>query len=96
MSKLLDEFQSLLDNTEPCAVDLDADGQPNDPDKWVGSWAESTDPEVADALCAGCHVKEQCLAYALAANERHHIWGGTTGTQRKETLREQKKNGSTS
>lgn len=33
-------------------------------------------------LCAGCQVREECLAYALA-NGDEGIWGGTTARERR-------------
>jgi len=30
----------------------------------------------AKQICAGCEVRTQCLAMALAGDERHGIWGG--------------------
>jgi WhiB family redox-sensing transcriptional regulator len=36
----------------------------------------------ARAICAVCPVRRPCLEYALANDEHHGIWGGTTGHQR--------------
>lgn len=33
-------------------------------------------------LCAGCTVRDQCAAFALAIGERHGTWGGTTDIER--------------
>lgn len=33
-------------------------------------------------LCADCPVRRSCLAHALAYDEDHGIWGGTTPVQR--------------
>jgi WhiB family redox-sensing transcriptional regulator len=30
----------------------------------------------AKARCAGCPVKAECLAYAVATNQVHGVWGG--------------------
>jgi WhiB family redox-sensing transcriptional regulator len=61
-------------------------------DRWVvgaacvGSWdlffPEHGDGDAAKRICAGCDVRAQCLAHALAAGERHGIWGGTTPGER--------------
>lgn len=32
----------------------------------------------AKAVCAGCPVRRECLAFALRTRERHGIWGGLT------------------
>jgi WhiB family redox-sensing transcriptional regulator len=46
------------------------------PDRW-------TDPADAKAVCAGCEVREQCLAQALANGERYGVWGGLTPDERR-------------
>lgn len=40
---------------------------------------------VAEAkdICATCTVREECLNFALANDEREGIWGGLTGKERK-------------
>lgn len=38
---------------------------------------------VAKEVCAGCAVREECLAFALAHNEHHGIWGGVTERERR-------------
>lgn len=37
----------------------------------------------ARAICAGCPVQLQCLAFALANGEEYGIWGGTTERERR-------------
>lgn len=32
--------------------------------------------EEAEALCAGCPLKEMCEEYALKTGETHGVWGG--------------------
>jgi WhiB family redox-sensing transcriptional regulator len=39
------------------------------------------------AVCKGCPVKGECLAWALETRERFGIWGGTTEKQRRAMLR---------
>lgn len=39
--------------------------------------------QVARRVCAACPVREQCLQYALEADVRYGIWGGTTAGERK-------------
>ncbi len=58
--------------------------QTSDPEVWfsdpiTGSW----DFRVAKKLCGECPVRQQCLEYALVANERHGIWGGMTLKERR-------------
>ena len=38
--------------------------------------------EAVDACCA-CPAMDACLAYALAADERRGIWGGTLPDERR-------------
>lgn len=42
-----------------------------------------TDTRSAKAVCAGCLVRSECLAYALEHRERHGIWGGTSERERR-------------
>ena len=79
-----EDFDNLLDGTENCYRPFDDDGNPTDVDLYVGPWTKYTAPEVAERLCAGCHVVEQCLIYALENNEKDFIWGGHSPEQRKE------------
>ncbi|MGH9166806.1 MAG: WhiB family transcriptional regulator [Acidimicrobiia bacterium] len=39
--------------------------------------------EEAKAVCAGCSVREDCLAYALATGQWAGIWGGYTADERR-------------
>ncbi|MGH9060608.1 MAG: WhiB family transcriptional regulator, partial [Acidimicrobiales bacterium] len=36
----------------------------------------------AKAICARCPVRAECLAFALATDQRYGIWGGTSETDR--------------
>ena len=36
----------------------------------------------AKAICAGCRVRRQCLAFALRTRQVHGIWGGLTEQER--------------
>jgi WhiB family redox-sensing transcriptional regulator len=38
----------------------------------------------AKAFCARCPVRDECLSYALASQQRHGIWGGTTAEERRD------------
>jgi hypothetical protein len=38
--------------------------------------------KVAKALCAECPIRQQCLEYAVEANEEWGIWGGLTPRER--------------
>lgn len=58
-----------------------------------------TDPEVfypdkggstrqAKIICRRCEVRQECLDYALAAGERHGVWGGLSERERRHAARE--------
>jgi WhiB family transcriptional regulator, redox-sensing transcriptional regulator len=36
----------------------------------------------AKAICAGCPVRRQCLAFAVRTQQVHGIWGGLTERER--------------
>lgn len=36
----------------------------------------------AQAVCAGCPVRHDCAAHAIAAGEEHGVWGGLAADQR--------------
>jgi WhiB family redox-sensing transcriptional regulator len=38
--------------------------------------------EAAKAICASCPVRAECLAWALAADERLGVWGGKNERER--------------
>lgn len=43
------------------------------------------------AVCAGCEVREACLAQAMAARETFGVWGGTTETERRRIFRRERR-----
>jgi WhiB family redox-sensing transcriptional regulator len=49
---------------------------------------DARDMEQARAICAGCPVREACLAAGIA--EDHGIWGGLTPRERRVLRREQR------
>lgn len=40
-------------------------------------------PREAKAVCGRCWVKDECLRYAMAHDERFGIWGGLTARERR-------------
>jgi WhiB family redox-sensing transcriptional regulator len=52
-----------------------------DPDAFFPEKGGST--RAAKAICAGCPVKAQCLAYALANDDRFGVWGGLSERERR-------------
>lgn len=59
---------------------LDADPEAFFPEKG-GSTRE------AKRICAVCPVRDECLDYALANDERFGIWGGLSERERRRTKR---------
>jgi WhiB family transcriptional regulator, redox-sensing transcriptional regulator len=57
-----------------CADQLDVDFFPINDDR-----GETTR---ALAVCAGCPVQDECLAFAIETNQADGIWGGTTPGER--------------
>jgi WhiB family redox-sensing transcriptional regulator len=41
----------------------------------------------AKEVCRGCVVRIECLDYAVAANEKQGIWGGTSERERRRVRR---------
>ena len=42
----------------------------------------------AKSICLSCEVREECLEYALANDERFGIWGGLSERERRRLRRE--------
>ena len=80
----------------PDARDIDV--EPQD-DQWQErALCAQTDPEAffpekggstreAKRICLGCEVKDACLEYALANDERFGIWGGLSERERRRLKR---------
>ena len=78
-------------------------GGGDDVDEGPLAWQEralgaQTDPEAffpekggstreAKRVCATCEVREECLEYALANDERFGIWGGMSERERRKLKR---------
>ena len=72
---------------------------PDDEDQWQErALCAQTDPEAffpekggstreAKRICLGCEVKDSCLEYALANDERFGIWGGLSERERRRLKR---------
>jgi hypothetical protein len=72
LSSLLEE---LPDGQVPCRAD---------PEAWWPDRKQLNNPATSAAVlaCEGCPARDACLAYALAADEREGIWGGTMPAER--------------
>ncbi|WP_424894351.1 WhiB family transcriptional regulator [Streptomyces sp. SAI-124] len=55
-----------------------------DPDEL---FVEGAAQNKAKAICTGCPVRTECLAYALDLRIEHGIWGGMTERERRALLR---------
>ncbi len=42
-------------------------------------------------ICAGCQVRQECLEFALAHDQRYGIWGGTTAEDRQRDRRRRRR-----
>lgn len=71
---------------------------PEDPQWQENALCAQTDPEAffpekggstreAKRICLGCEVKDDCLEYALANDERFGIWGGLSERERRRLKR---------
>jgi WhiB family transcriptional regulator, redox-sensing transcriptional regulator len=54
-----------------------------DPELWFPANGDRAAADRAKAICRSCPVRPACLEWALAANERTGIWGGTTPNERR-------------
>jgi WhiB family redox-sensing transcriptional regulator len=78
---------------------MDLISTPGDEDQWQErALCAQTDPEAffpekggstreAKRICLGCEVKDSCLEYALANDERFGIWGGLSERERRRLKR---------
>lgn len=60
------------------------------PEETIGHIDAEHWPTDALQTCAGCPVREKCLAYALQ-NKVEGVWGGTTDIDRKQILAARKR-----
>jgi WhiB family transcriptional regulator, redox-sensing transcriptional regulator len=78
---------------------VDAVPATEEDDQWQeNALCAQTDPEAffpekggstreAKRICLGCEVKDKCLEYALANDERFGIWGGLSERERRRLKR---------
>ena len=73
-------FESIEDQWQERALCAQTDPEAFFPEKG-GSTRE------AKRICLGCEVKDECLEYALANDERFGIWGGLSERERRRLKR---------
>ncbi len=79
------------DNFDPAPATEDDDWQENalcaqtDPEAFFPEKGGST--REAKRICLGCEVRDKCLEYALANDERFGIWGGLSERERRRLKR---------
>lgn len=68
---------------------VDANCQGTD---WEAFFPEDGAPsDEAKRICNRCTVRSECLAYALAHEVKHGVWGATNETERKDLIRAHKR-----
>src|SRR5262245_40249931 len=83
-----------VSRTRPCAGRLVPEDQwrsmaacrSADPDLFfpISSSGQSMAQEAeAKAICAGCRVRHECLAFALRTHQAHGVWGGLSEQERR-------------
>lgn len=50
--------------------------QTSDPDMWFANTSRTKTAEAVNLCRVKCPVRDLCLAYAMAADERFGVWGG--------------------
>jgi WhiB family transcriptional regulator, redox-sensing transcriptional regulator len=83
----------------PDRIEFEPATTEEDPDQWQErALCAQTDPEAffpekggstreAKRICQGCEVRDACLDYALANDERFGIWGGLSERERRRLKR---------
>ena len=74
-----------VDDDNPLAWQTDALCAQTDPEAFFPEKGGST--REAKRVCATCEVREECLEYALANDERFGIWGGMSERERRKLKR---------
>lgn len=72
---------NLVDLIEKPAWMADASCRGMDPSLFFAERGAPT--ATAKAVCAGCPVTAECLAYAINLGERNGVWGGLSERQRR-------------
>ena len=81
---LVTGFEELFDTIEDQWQERALCAQ-TDPDAFFPEKGGST--REAKRICLGCEVRDECLEYALANDERFGIWGGLSERERRRLKR---------
>jgi WhiB family redox-sensing transcriptional regulator len=84
LSLVSSEFDELFDNLEEQWQERALCAQ-TDPEAFFPEKGGST--REAKRICQGCEVRDECLEYALAKDERFGIWGGLSERERRRLKR---------
>ena len=84
LSLVPDAFDAMDDSAEDQWQDRALCAQ-TDPEAFFPEKGGST--REAKRICLGCEVKDACLEYALANDERFGIWGGLSERERRRLKR---------
>lgn len=60
------------------------------PKLFFANRGDATTTRQARRVCAACHVRAECLAYALRNEEQFGMWGGLSEKERRTLLRQHK------
>ena len=84
LSLVASGFDELFDNIEEQWQERALCAQ-TDPEAFFPEKGGST--REAKRICLGCEVRDECLEYALANDERFGIWGGLSERERRRLKR---------
>lgn len=84
LSLVVSGFDELFDNIEEQWQERALCAQ-TDPEAFFPEKGGST--REAKRICQGCEVRDECLEYALANDERFGIWGGLSERERRRLKR---------
>ncbi|AHH21096.1 putative transcriptional regulator [Nocardia nova SH22a] len=84
LSLIVTDFDSMFDTIEEQWQERALCAQ-TDPEAFFPEKGGST--REAKRICLGCEVRDECLEYALAHDERFGIWGGLSERERRRLKR---------
>jgi WhiB family transcriptional regulator, redox-sensing transcriptional regulator len=84
LSLVVNGFEEMFDSVEEQWQERALCAQ-TDPEAFFPEKGGST--REAKRICLGCEVKDECLDYALAHDERFGIWGGLSERERRRLKR---------